>query len=276
VLGEWARYAAIYQAQPGRVWRSIEDTTLDPVMAARRPRPFPSQTRTEDYYNESSLIWLDVDTRIRELSGGQRSLDDFAQRFFGIRDGDWGTVTYEFDDVVAALNAVQPADWDAFLRRRIMQPNQPAPLDGITRGGYRLVFRDTPNVYDAERMRENDNLDLTFSLGMVIDKAGEVTSVQWDGIAFDQGVTNGTRILAVNGMAYSRDRMRAAITAAAEGGTGRPTPLTLLVVRDGRYRTITPAWTGGLRYPHLERSGEGPALLDRLLQPRRPDALIVP
>lgn len=276
VLGEWARYAATYQAQPGRVWRSVEDTTLDPVMAARRPRPFPSQTRTEDYYNEASLIWLDVDTRIRELSGGTRSLDDFAQRFFGGREGDWGTQTYEFADVVAALNAVQPADWDAFLRQRIMQPGQPAPLDGITRGGYRLVFRDTPNVFDAERMRESDNLDLTFSLGMVIDKDGIVTSVHWDGPAFEQGVTNGTRILAVNGMAYSRERMRSAITAAAGNANARPAPLNLLVVKDGRFRTISPAWTGGLRYPHLERVGEGPALIDRLLTPRRPDALIVP
>lgn len=276
VLGEWARYAATYQAQPGRVWRSVEDTTLDPVMAARRPRPFPSQTRTEDYYNESSLVWLDVDTRIRELSGGARSLDDFARAFFGMRDGDWGVVTYEFDDVVETLNAVQPADWDAFLRQRIMQPNQPAPLDGITRGGYRLTWRDTANVFDAERMRESDNLDLTFSLGMVIDKDGTVTSVQWDGIAFEQGITNGTRILAVNGMGYSRERMRAAITAAAETNGNRPTPLTLLVVKDGRYRTITPGYTGGLRYPHLERVGEGPTMLDRLLSPRRPDALITP
>ena len=273
VLGEWARYAATYQAQPGRVWRSVEDTTLDPVMAARRPRPFPSQTRTEDYYNEGSLVWLDVDTRIRELSGGTRSLDDFARAFFGIRDGDWGTVTYEFADVVAALNGVQPYDWDAFLRQRIMQPNQPAPLDGITRGGYRLVFRDTPNAFEAERMRESDNLDLTFSLGLVIDKDGSVTSVLWDGPAFAEGVTNGTRILAVNGMAYTRERMRSAITAAAGE---RGTPLNLLIVKDGRYRTITPAWTGGLRYPHLERVGEGPALLDQLLTPRRPNALITP
>lgn len=272
VLGEWARYAATYQVQPGRAWRSVEDTTLDPVMSARRPRPFPSQTRTEDYYNEGSLVWLDVDTTIRELSSGTRSLDDFAQRFFGVRDGDWGTVTYEFDDVVAALNAVQPYDWGTFLRLRIMEPAQPAPLGGIERGGYTLVWRDSPNVYDAERMRESDNLDLLFSLGMVIDKAGEVTSVLWDGPAFNDGVTNGTRILAVNGVAYSRERLRAAITTAMDGET----PITILIVKDGRYRTITPAWTRGLRYPHLEPRGDGPRSLDRLLSPRRPNALITP
>ena len=169
LLGEIARHAATYQTQTGRAWRSVEDTTLDPVIAARRPRPFASATRTEDYYNEGALVWLEADMMIRQMSGGQRSLDDFARTFFGGRDGDWGTVTYTFDDVVAALNAVQPHDWASFLDTRINQPGQPAPLGGIERGGYRLVYRDTANVFDAERMKEGKNLDLLFSLGAVID-----------------------------------------------------------------------------------------------------------
>jgi predicted metalloprotease with PDZ domain len=265
LLGEMARHAATYQNQPGRTWRSIEDTGLDPVIAARRPRPFPALTRVEDYYNEGALVWLEADMLIRELSGGARSLDDFARSFFGGRDGDWGTVTYTFDDVVAALNAVQPHDWAAFLDTRINRAGQPAPLSGITRGGYALVYRDTPNAFDAERMREGKFLDLIFSLGVSIDKSAEVTAVQPGSAMFEAGVTNGTKILAVNGMAYSDERMRLAIIAAADGRT----PITLLVQKGDRYRTITPAWTGGLRYPHLERVGDGPALLDRLFAPRR-------
>lgn len=268
VLAEWARYAATYQAQPGRAWRSVEDTTLDPIMAARRPRPFPSYTRTEDYYNEGSLVWLEVEAQLRQLTNGARGMDDFAAAFFGGRDGDWGTVTYDFNDVVATLNRIAPHDWAGFLSRRIMEPGQPAPLAGLERGGYRLVFRDTPNVYDAERMRETRGLDLMFSLGLMLNKDGEVTSVLWDSVAAREGLVNGTRIVAVNGTAYSDDRMRAAITAAADGRT----PITLLVQRGGRYRTVTPAWTGGLRYPHLERIGTGEAGIDRLLTPRRPIA----
>ncbi len=265
LLGEMARQAATYQVQPGRAWRSVEDTTLDPVIAARRPRPFPALTRTEDYYNEGALVWLEADMMIREMSGGARSLDDFARGFFGGRDGDWGTVTYTFADVVAALNAVQPHDWTTFLDTRINQPGQEPPLAGIIRGGYRLVFRDTANAFDAERMREGKFLDLVFSLGVAIDKSAEVTSVQPGSPMFDADVTNGTRILAVNGMAYSDERMRLAVTAAMDGTT----PITLLVQKGDRYRTISPVWTGGLRYPHLERVGDGPALLDRLFEPRR-------
>ena len=265
LLGEMARHAATYQVQPGRAWRSVEDTTLDPVIAARRPRPFASATRTEDYYNEGALVWLEADMMIRQMSGGQRSLDDFARSFFGGRDGDWGTVTYTFDDVVAALNAVQQHDWADFLDTRINQPGQPVPLGGIERGGYRLVYRDTANVFDAERMKEGKNLDLLFSLGAVVDSKGEVTSVLVDSPMFAAGVTNGTKILAVGGMAYSEDRLKRAIAAAADGRT----PIELLVQRGDRIRTITPTWTGGLRYPHLERVGDGPALLDALFTPRR-------
>lgn len=265
VLGEWARYAAVYQAQPGRSWRSVEDTTLDPIIAGRKSRPFPGATRTEDYYNEGSLVWLEADMLIRQQSGGARSLDDFARAFFGGRDGDWGTLVYRFDDVVAALNAVQPHDWRSFFESRIMEPGQPAPLAGLEQGGYHLVFRDVPNAYDAERAREGKTLDLAFSLGITVERSGEIASVQYDGPMFNEGVTGGTRILAVGGMAYNEDRLKAAVRAAMDGQT----PITLLVEKGGRYRTITPNWTGGLRYPHLERMGSAPALLDRLLEPRR-------
>ncbi|MEQ1725236.1 MAG: peptidase M61 [Sphingopyxis sp.] len=268
ILGEWARSAATYAEQPGRAWRSVEDTTLDPIIAARRPRPFPSATRVEDYYNEGSLVWLEADMMIRQGTAGARSLDDFAHAFFGVRDGDWGTLAYDFAEVVATLNSVMPYDWAAFLDTRLRQPGQTAPLGGIARGGYALTFRDTPNAYDAERMREGHSLDLMFSIGVALDRNAIITSVQFGGPMFDAGVTNGTKIIAIDGMAYSEERMKAAI-AAAIGGT---TPITLLIEKSGRYRTITPAWTGGLRYPHLERIAAEGALLDRLLDARRPAA----
>jgi CDP-diacylglycerol--glycerol-3-phosphate 3-phosphatidyltransferase len=55
----------------------------------------------------------------RELSGGKRSLDDFARGFFGGKDG-WGEpVTYTFEDVVAALQAIAPFDWARWFRDRL-------------------------------------------------------------------------------------------------------------------------------------------------------------
>ncbi|MHA4838790.1 M61 family metallopeptidase [Sphingopyxis sp. MSC1_008] len=265
ILAEWATNAGNYSVQPGREWRSVEDTTLDPVIAARKPKPFASWSRSEDYYNEGSLMWLEADMLIRQATNNAKSLDDFARAFFGGREGDWGQDTYDFDDVVAALNAVHPHDWASFLRERMQASGQPAPTGGIERAGYRLVWRDAPNVYDRDRMAQAKNTDLTHSLGMTIDKDGVATGILWDGPAFKADIVGGTKIVAVDGLSYSRERIEAAIRAA----TDAKTPVRLLVERGGRYRNIEVDYHGGLRWPHLEKTAAGPDWFDQLLAAKR-------
>jgi predicted metalloprotease with PDZ domain len=265
VLAEWAKYAGFYLEQPGRDWRSVEDTTHDPIFGARKPKPFSSQARGEDYYNESSLVWLETDMTIRELSKGKKSLDDFAKAFFGVRDADWGVLTYDFDEVVRTLNAVQPYDWAKFLDTKLRQPGQPAPLSGFEKGGYKLVWKDVPNLFDKEIMKEGNNLNLTHSLGLTLDKDGKVTSVLWNSPAFKADIVGGTKIIAVGGIAYNKDRMTEAVSAAKDGKTA----VRLLVERNKRYEQIDIAYSGGLRYPHLEPTGTGETAIDRLLAPRR-------
>lgn len=272
VLGQLANWAGTFSEQPGRQWRSVEDTTQDPIFAARKPKPFPSLTRNEDYYTEGALVWLEADQIIRAGTGGRKGIDDFARGFFGIRPGDVGQVTYEFDDVVAALNAVHAYDWASFLRTRLETPGQPAPLGGIERGGYRLVWKDEPNAFDKARAAEAKILSLYHSLGLTLDKDGKVTGSRWDSPAFNAGIVTGVRIVAVNGTAYDQDDLKKAITGAKTGqNAGRP--LELLVQRGDRYLTVPLSYRGGLRYPWLERvPGKVPAGLDALLAPRRPNA----
>ncbi len=266
VLGEWAKYAGFYAEQPGRAWRSVEDTTHDPIFGARKAKPFASQARGEDYYNESSLIWLDADMTIRALSEGAKSLDDFAKAFFGVRDKDWGVLTYDFDEVVRTLNAVQPYDWAKFLDSRLRQPNQPAPLAGLEKGGYRLVWKEDPNIFDKELMKEGGSFNLTHSLGLTLDKDAKVTSVMWNGPAFQANIVNGAKIIAVDGYAYSKEGLTSAIKTAKD----KKTPIRLLVERNKRYEQIDIAYSGGLRYPHVEPVGQGETAIDRLFSPRRP------
>ncbi|MBA3940757.1 MAG: peptidase M61 [Sphingopyxis sp.] len=265
ILGEWATNAGFYSVQAGREWRSVEDTTHDPIIAARKARAFPSATRTEDYYNEGGLMWLEADLLIRQATGDAKSLDDFARAFFGGRDGDWGQSTYDFDDVVAALNAVHPHDWAKFLRERMQASGRPAPVGGIEAAGYRLVWRPTPNVYDRDRMAQAKNADLTHSLGMIVDKDGIAGSILWDGPAFRADIVNGTKIVAVDGIAYSRDALETAVRSAADGKT----PVRLIVERGGRFRNIEIDYHGGLRWPHLEKAGGGPDWFDRLFAAKR-------
>jgi predicted metalloprotease with PDZ domain len=265
LLGEVAKHAGYYSEQAGREWRSVEDTTHDPIFAARKAKPNSSWARPEDYYNEGALVWLDADMTIRQLSKGKRSLDDFARNFFGIRDGDWGVATYDFDTIVAELNKVQPYDWAKFLDERMRQPGQPAPLAGIEKGGYRLVWKEEPNIFDKERMKEGSNFDLTHSLGLVLDKEAKVATVMWNSPAFKAGIVNGAKVIAVNGIAYSKDGLTDAIKTAKDGKT----PITLIVQRGDRFETLGIPYAGGLRYPHLERVGTGMTAIDRLLVARR-------
>ena len=266
VLGTLANYAGLFSQQPGREWRSVEDTTLDPVFAARKAKPSPSLARNEDYYTEGALVWLEADQIIRAGTQDRKSLDDFAKGFFGVRDGDWGELGYEFADVAAGLNAVYPYDWGTFLKTRFETPGQPAPLGGIERGGYKLVWKDEPNPFDKARMGEGKFLSLYHSLGLVIDKDAKVTAARWDSAAFNAGIVPGAKIVAVGGTAYDQDGIKAAITAAKSGK-----PIELLIQRGDRFQTIAVNYRDGLRWPWLERATtKGIAGLDTLLQARRP------
>ena len=255
-----ARVAAYQSLTPGRAWRPLQDTTFDPVLSARAPKPYASYQRSEDYYNEGALIWLDTDAKLRELTRGRRGMDDFARAFFGVRPGDMGILTYTFEDVVSTLNGIAPFDWTGFLRARL-DGTGPAPLDGITRGGYRLAYTDEPSDWFASNEADREIVDLTFNIGATLDKEGVVNSVLWEGPLFDQGVTTGTRILAVDGRRYSAADLRAAIAAAKT----RRQPIRLMMQKGELYRTIDLAYYDGMRYPTLEKVGRGASSLDRLL-----------
>jgi predicted metalloprotease with PDZ domain len=268
VLGMFAAAAATYsEGQPGREWRSVADTTYDPIISARRPIPYSSLQRSEDYYVEGALVWLEADQIIRKGTNGARGLDDFARAFFSATPGDLGQRTYDFDEVVRTLNGVYGHDWASFLDTRLRQPNQPSPLRGIEAAGYRLVWKDTPNLYDKGRYDHGKTTNLMYSLGLALDNTGKVTSTLWDGPAFDAGIVNGAQVVAVNGEAYTKDVLTQAITAAK--GSGKP-PIQLLVKRGERYDTVPIAYHGGLRWPWLEKVGAGEQGLDRLLAARSP------
>ncbi len=263
-LDSLAETAATYDVRAGRSWKALQDTTNDPITASRRPLPWRSWQRSEDYYSEAQLIWLDADTLIRELSGGKKSLDDFAKAFFGINDTSTIPAAYKFEDVVAALNAVQPHDWTAFLRTRLDGHGPGAPLDGLARGGYKLVYTETPSELWKLNETKRKNTDLTYSLGMVLSREGKLTAVQWDGPAFATGLTIGMQVVAVNALAYDADRLKEAITAAQKTNAGIE-----MIVRNGdRFSSVKFNYQGGLRYPQLERVAGVPARLDQILAAR--------
>ena len=259
-----ATAAAYSTGTPGRTWRPLVDTTNDPIIAQRAPQPWRSWQRSEDYYSEGQLIWIDVDRILRQQSHGRKSIDDFARAFFGMRDRDYGELTYTFDDVVKTLNSVLPYDWRGYLQRRVYDLAAQPPLEGITQGGYRLIYTAEPTKWIKNGEANGKFTDLTYSGGFTVNGQGRIGSVLWGSPAFNAGMTIGTELVAVNGHAFDADQLKDAIKAA----NGISAPVALLIKQDNMYRTVNLDWHGGLRYPRLQKVGRGPGTLDALLAPR--------
>ncbi|WP_426039597.1 M61 family metallopeptidase [Brevundimonas sp. DC300-4] len=246
--------AAFYENQPGREWRNLQDTNNHNLLGYRIPGQWPSWMRgTGDYYDEAALIWLDADTLIRELSRDRKSLDDFARTFFSPEgtDGSWTPRGYTFADVVAALNAVQPYDWATFLRTRLdaAGPDARAPLEGLERGGYRLIYVEEPNA-DEKAMSSNWGSDFRYSLGFSLaGPTQRLSAIQWGGPAFEAGIGAGWDLIAVGDRVATPEVLREAVTAAKTSEA----PIRLILKNGQRIRTIDLVFTGGLRYPRLER-----------------------
>ncbi|WP_282266166.1 peptidase M61 [Stenotrophomonas sp. PS02298] len=244
-----AMVAATYaDNRPGLEWRSLGDTTNDPVIARRKPKPYRGYQMSEDYYQGGQMLWLEADVRLRTLSGGKRSLDDFAKAFFGQNDGQWERPdTYTYDDVAATLEQVQPTgDWSQFLRDRLER--RTGLVGGIEAAGWKLVYKDKPSAYFKATMKGR-GANFIYSLGVSLSPAGYVNEVRWDSAAFNAGVGTGMQVLAVNDLQYSADELEEAVRAAKDSKQ----PVRLLVKEVDVYRTLSIDYHGGLRYPTLER-----------------------
>ncbi|HEX3395778.1 MAG TPA: hypothetical protein VHS76_03685 [Steroidobacteraceae bacterium] len=258
-----AATAALYDHRVGRSWRSLADTTNEPIVNQRRELGWMSFQRAEDYYSEGELIWLDVDTKIRELSGEKRSLDDWARAFFGVQNGRRQPLGYTFQDVAASLNAVQPFDWQGFLSARLEGHGPGAPLAGLARAGWKLVYSDAPTDFfkDAEAYRKV--ADFYYSIGMTLDSSGRIVDVLWNGPAFQAGLSRGFTVIAVNGKAYNAELLKVAISAAKT----EHRPIELLLRQAERFQTTRIDYQDGLKYPSLQRIDGTPDRLESIFRP---------
>jgi len=259
-----AGIAMTYAHRPGRKWRSLEDTATAAQSLYEAPMAFSNYRRSVDFYDEGALLWLEADTIIRQNSGGKKTMDDFAHLFYGGHNTAPEVKTYTFDDVVNALNQVQPYDWRGFLNDRVMKVAAHAPLGGITNSGWKVVYTDQPNTMAKLREQEGRNFDATASVGLVLNKDGEVVDAIEDGIAAKNGIGPGMIIIAVNGRKYSQEFLLAALR---EAQSSRQ-PIQLLVENTEYYRTVSLDYFDGPRHPHLVRDSSKPDLLSDIFGPK--------
>jgi predicted metalloprotease with PDZ domain len=252
--------------QVGRTWRPLQDTTVAAPYLYSARTDWSHRRRGVDFYDEGALLWLDADTLIREKSGGKKSLDDFCRMFHGGQDGPPEVKPYTFDDVVQTLNRVVEYDWKAFLDKRLTSTGAEPPLDGVTRSGWKVVYRDQRGELFKALEGEEKSVNLTTALGLLLKDDGTVVDIVPGKAADKAGVGPGMKLVAVNGRRWSAERLRQAVAATLRGS-----PLRLLLENGDYFETLTLDYAGGEKYPHLERAAGKPDLLADIFRPRTGD-----
>lgn len=258
-----AETAAMLDHRSGRTWRSVEDTARSVQSLRMMGSQWISWRRGLDYYPEGELIWLEVDSIIRQQTNGQRSLNDFCRRFHGGESGSAKVVPYTFDDVVRTLNDVAPYDWARLLNERVKATSSHAPLGGIDRGGWKLVYTGKPNAFTQAIEKLAKFADVSYSLGFAVQQDGRFSDVIVGSPAYQAGIGPGMRLVAVNERKWSPESLHAAINAAQ----GSNQPIELLVENAQFFKTYKVDYHNGEKNPHLERVSDQPDILGDMLKP---------
>jgi predicted metalloprotease with PDZ domain len=237
-------------SEPGRTWRPLQDTADSAPFLYVAGGFWGGWRRTTDFYAEGSLIWLEADVTIRTLTKGAKSLDDFCVLFYGRRDnGRVWMKPYDVAEVYDTLNTVAPFEWRAFFEQRLAGKSAAPPLGGFEKGGYSLVYTEAPNTF-TDPWALDGGLNALGSLGIHVTSDGLVDNAWTGSPAFRAGISNGMKLVAVNGRRFSIDELKRAIarsTVSAE-------PIEC-IVENGSYVTVVRVdYHGGTRYPHLERA----------------------
>ncbi len=255
--------AAALDNEPGRLWRPLEDTAVAAQLLYDTRDDYNNLRRNVDYYDEGTLLWLDVDVTIRQLSNGRKSLNDFCKLFYAGPNGVPELKTYTFEDVVAALNTIQPHDWAAFFRERVDTIEPHPPMGGIQNGGWKLTYNATrPDLFRADE-EEHRNYDFRYSIGLIVKEEGRVQDVIVGSPAYKAGIAPDDKVIAINNRAFAGNLVREAIDATASG----PAPLEFLIKRGEFFSVHKVEYQGGSKYPHLERDESKPDLLSKIMDP---------
>ncbi len=249
---------------PGRTWRNLQDTADGVPSMQGAPPQWESWRREVDYYDEDVLNWLWVDTIIREQTHGQKSMDDFCHLFHGGQSGPPEVKTYTFDDVVTTLNEVVSYDWRGFWTERLTNHGPGAPLTGIERSGWKLVYDETPSELVKARIREEKEINAEYSIGLLLNESGKIIDTVEGMPAAKAGIGPGMKLVAVNGHRFSVENLSEAL----KMGKNSSDSLELLVENTDYYKIYKLDYHGGEKYPHLVRDESKPDVLSEIIAPK--------
>ncbi len=265
-MDDLAELVAAYEHHPGREWRSLQDAADAAPFLYNSTEDWSNWRRGTDFYEEGQLLWLDIDGTLRRLTKDKKSMNDFCQIFYAGSPNVPALKTYKFEDVVAVLNSLAPYDWTAFLRAHLDGVSTRTPIEAVENNGWKLIYSEEPNEIEATESALARRMNLTFTIGMIVQDDGIVGDVTHGGLAYDAGIGPGMKIIAVNGKQYSPDEMKQAIA----GSKLSTAPIQMIVANGAQLQTRSIDYHGGSRWPHLVRDSSRPDYLGEILKPMLP------
>jgi predicted metalloprotease with PDZ domain len=252
--------------QSGRRWRSVEDTAIASWQLRAKSPGWATMRRSQDYYDEGLVAWLEADAIIREQSGGQRSLDDFCKKFFaGKADPKAWVVGYELPEVFGILKQLADYDWEKFFNDRISTPKEKLGLTVVEKLGYRVQYSPKPGEYLLDREKDRKYVSATASIGLAVNDDGKIATVIPGSAADKAGLASAQIVTGVNGRKFSGQRLKDAI---ADSGTQRT--VELLILEGDNFKTVKLDYADGPKYLELTRAADHQDVLAAILKPTLP------
>lgn len=249
--------------QQGRQWRSLADTGAASHLLRDGSRNWPNLRRSQDYYMEGMLFWLEVDGILREVTQGEKSLDEFCHAFFKFDPAGPNPRGYTRDELVSILNSLAPYDWSGLIHRRAETAQaqfDPAVAEKL---GYKFVLHSEPQVVAGDVFRGASSNDTLDSLGFSCGEDGVIRSMMLDSPADAAKLAPGMRIRQVGGEAFGREKLKQALIQAQDGSDVE------LQIQDGdRQFAVKMPYHAGPRYWALLRDEGKPDVLEEILKPR--------
>ena len=98
------------QTTPGRLVQPVADASYDAWIKYYRPHE-NSRNTTISYYTKGAVIGFLLDARVREATGGDRSLDDVLKAAYVRYSGERGFRPGEFEAVASEVAGADLGDW---------------------------------------------------------------------------------------------------------------------------------------------------------------------
>ena len=258
-----AGIAARLDNLPGRTWRSLQDVDDAAQILYGSRADWQSLRRPVDFYDESYLIWLEVEVMIRDMTEGKKSLTDFCQKYFGGKDGGPSLNPFTYDDLIATLNEIVPYDWNSFWTKRLQSLDAHAPLGGIEQSGWKLVYHEIPSAYQDAVENNDHTIDARFSLGIFLKENGSMEDVIPGLPAAKAGLSPGMQLVAINGRKFTKEIFRDAMKQAKSSSA----PLEMLASNGDYFKAFLVDYHGGECYPRLARDTSKADMLSEIIRP---------